>query len=563
FSYDSQAGFSVASSDAVVCTFTNTRQTGTIRVNKVWSGGASGELPTVDLNIGTTGSGHQVNQTGVTGLGNGTTGAQTVVTGSPYFVSESALAAGWAAGSAVCTKNGTPFSYDSQAGFSVASSDAVVCTFTNAKQGSITITKVAVPQDAQNFTFATTNLGGSFTLDDDTDNALSNVKTFPGLAPGTTYTVTENPVTGWKLTALDCTGLGQGDSATLATGVTSIALKPGQDVSCTYTNTSPDLGVEKSDDPDPVVAGNQLTYTVTVTNHGPADATGVVVTDTLDPNTTFVSTSLGADCQHAAGVVTCQIGNLASAAFVNFTITVTVLPGAPVGTDTLDNHVEVSGDQPDWNPDNNTDDELTSVISVVDLAVVKTADVASVIPGQSFTYTLSVRNLGPSDAQVDATVIDVLPTDITFVSFHPLAAGVSCSPPVGQQLTCTILKGLLGAGDPPVLIRINVTMAGTPSGQPVTNKTVVTSPDDEAPCVVTPTDITCNPANTNNYSEVQTPVVVSEVIVTPPPPPPAKVTALAFTGTNSLLGGLVGFVALLLGVLLVMVTRRGRRGLAL
>jgi len=42
-----------------------------------------------------------------------------------------------------------------------------------------------------------------------------------------------------------------------------------------------DLWVTKSDLPDPVRVGEDFTYTIAVTNNGPNDATGVVVTDTL------------------------------------------------------------------------------------------------------------------------------------------------------------------------------------------------------------------------------------------------------------------------------------------
>ena len=526
--------------------------------------------------------------------------------------------------------------------------------FGNWQEGSITIKKVAVPQDAQDFAFTTTNLGGGFSLDDDGNNAnaLSNSKSFSGLEPGTTYGVTEGGVTGWKLTALDCTGLGAGDSAVLATGVTTIALKPGQVVSCTYTNTSPDLGVTKSDNPDPVAAGSQLTYTVTVTDHGPANATGVVVKDTLDSNTTFVSTSLGGACSQAAGVVTCDLGNMANGDVTQFTITVTVHANAPVGTDTLNNVVDVSGDQPDWNPSNNHDEEPTSVVRVVDLTLDKSdngatpvaggapfdytltidnagpsdasvaatvtdvlpagfvlaaapptvnpasgnsctgavgdtaftctiqasdlqvADgpvvvtlsvkvLANVVPGTyinkaivtssdeptdctvslsgiscpgtppnnydqeptpvtttvdleirktasqpdvgtglPFSYTLSVNNLGVSDATVDATVVDVLPAGVSFESFATLPSGVACIPPVGRTITCTIPKGLLKVADPPVLITMNVVIPTIPGTVAVINKVIVTSPDDHAPCTVTATDITCNPPDTNNYDDV-------------------------------------------------------------
>ena len=41
--------------------------------------------------------------------------------------------------------------------------------------------------------------------------------------------------------------------------------------------------------PNPVVAGQNLTYTITVTNNGPDAADAVSLSDTLPAGTTFVS----------------------------------------------------------------------------------------------------------------------------------------------------------------------------------------------------------------------------------------------------------------------------------
>ena len=58
---------------------------------------------------------------------------------------------------------------------------------------------------------------------------------------------------------------------------------------------------------DPVVAGTNLVYTITVTNNGPSVSSGFTVSDTLPVDVTFVSFAgvNAADCGHVAGVVTC------------------------------------------------------------------------------------------------------------------------------------------------------------------------------------------------------------------------------------------------------------------
>ena len=50
-----------------------------------------------------------------------------------------------------------------------------------------------------------------------------------------------------------------------------------------------DLAISKSDAPDPVVAGTNLVYTLTVTNNGPSSLSGFTVSDTLPSDVTYVS----------------------------------------------------------------------------------------------------------------------------------------------------------------------------------------------------------------------------------------------------------------------------------
>jgi len=74
-----------------------------------------------------------------------------------------------------------------------------------------------------------------------------------------------------------------------------------------------DLAVSKSDNPDPVFVGGTLTYTMRVTNLGPQNATGVVVTDRLPNHADFIAaTASSGTCSRRGSRVTCSVGNLAA-----------------------------------------------------------------------------------------------------------------------------------------------------------------------------------------------------------------------------------------------------------
>ena len=68
------------------------------------------------------------------------------------------------------------------------------------------------------------------------------------------------------------------------------------------------LNISKTDAPDPVNAGSNITYTINYSNTGNANASGVVITDTIPANTSFVSATGGGTL--AAGVVTWNVGAL-------------------------------------------------------------------------------------------------------------------------------------------------------------------------------------------------------------------------------------------------------------
>lgn len=123
--------------------------------------------------------------------------------------------------------------------------------------------------------------------------------------------------------------------------------------------TNADLGVMQTATPEPASAHGTLTYTVTVTNHGGLDASDVVLTDTLPPALTFVSSTPGAPtCTHVAAVVTCDLGNLAfgDSAVVTISMSIAGLTGS------VPNNAEVHGAQVDLNAANNVSVHETRIV---------------------------------------------------------------------------------------------------------------------------------------------------------------------------------------------------------
>ena len=211
--------------------------------------------------------------------------------------------------------------------------------------------------------------------------------------------------------------------ANSATATISITILPAADVA--IIKTGPTSGI----------AGSNLTYTVTATNHGPETATNVIVFDQLPAGFSFVSaTPVTATVSN--NLVSWPAFNLANKASSNFTVT-----AVSIGAGSYTNIAFSTANTLDSNPTNNdgtatNSQAVTAVTLVADLVVYKTG-ATNVAPGGTVNYTITATNAGPSLA-TNVVVRDTLPANVTF---QTASSGFSLSNNIVTWSLSTLAKG--------------------------------------------------------------------------------------------------------------------------
>jgi uncharacterized repeat protein (TIGR01451 family) len=166
-------------------------------------------------------------------------------------------------------------------------------------------------------------------------------------------------------------------------------------------------------DPTPNV-GETVAYTITLTDNGPNGATNVILQDMLPAGLTFVSAqpSQGTYVQ-ASPTSTWTVGNVANGSSAVLTIRATVVSQNPATNIVTITH----SDQFDPNTGNNTANSVVTP-QQADLALTKTVNNPTPNVGDTITYTVTARDIGPS-AATGVTVQDLLPSGVAFVSAMP------------------------------------------------------------------------------------------------------------------------------------------------
>ena len=188
----------------------------------------------------------------------------------------------------------------------------------------------------------------------------------------------------------------------------------------------PNLSIEKSTSQTHVQAGEDITYTITVTNRGPGDATGVVVMESIPTNATYKSYNATAgvfDIQTAKWTIDTVA---AEGGFETLTLTLTINNNVQEGH--ASNRVIIAEANGYSNPNGPEDTVVTPILNPA-LRIVKSASEPAgstlASAGGKLTYQIQVFNDGHAEAR-NLMITDLVPAQCTFVSAScPEATSVS------------------------------------------------------------------------------------------------------------------------------------------
>ncbi len=196
------------------------------------------------------------------------------------------------------------------------------------------------------------------------------------------------------------------------------------EASASVTIQCPDVHVVKDPVATPISAGDTAAFKITVSNDGQGIARDVTLTDTLPSGIAWTDDSDA--CDIAAGVLSCDFGDLAPGAKASVTVS-----GETDAADCGNVHntaVVAASNESAQDQLDNTDD-ATVVVDCPDVHVVKDPVATPISAGDTAAFKITVSNDGQGIAR-DVTLTDTLPSGIAWTDDSDacdIAAGVlSC-----------------------------------------------------------------------------------------------------------------------------------------
>lgn len=226
-----------------------------------------------------------------------------------------------------------------------------------------------------------------------------------------------------------------------------------------------ELMISKFAGPDPATVGDELVYTIVVSNETTELLTGVEVVDVLPSGLVFVSAeSTQGTVTEVAGTVTAMIGDLDPGQAE--IITITVIPTAP---GIVTNTATATSDQTE--PVSSTINTTVNALPPAFLTIEKLAEPDLVTLGNEVIFQVTVCNMGET-AATNVVAVDTLPAGVEVTGIQ-VSEGTFTQ--VGQTITASF--GVIAPGTCAMItIEAITTITGT-----LTNTAVVTADNVEDP----------------------------------------------------------------------------------
>ncbi|HVW66749.1 MAG TPA: DUF11 domain-containing protein [Candidatus Peribacteraceae bacterium] len=169
-----------------------------------------------------------------------------------------------------------------------------------------------------------------------------------------------------------------------------------------------DLGITKTSNVTNATIGDSVTYTVRVTNLGPATSQNVYVNESLPNGLSNINVTV-TQGSYSNGVWT--IGTLTNGQYATLTMSASVTAAGAIT-----NTATVYASTQDNNQGNNSASvTINSASNNADLAIMKTVNNSTPTVGGTVTYSVQVTNMGPATAQ-NVIAVDHLPAGVSFQS---------------------------------------------------------------------------------------------------------------------------------------------------
>ena len=258
------------------------------------------------------------------------------------------------------------------------------------------------------------------------------------------------------------------NTATITSASSSDSISANNTASVSSTVGAADLALTKTVDKASPNVGDTVTYVITVTNNGPQSSLDVKIKDLLPSGVTYVSSTVTEATYVSATGIWGSLNNLdlLNGETQKLTIKAKVNAGT-AGTALINTATITYASQGDGVPANNTA-TVTSAVGNADMSLTNVANATVLYPGNPVTYTVTLKNNGPTTA-AGFSVTEPLPSGLTYVSSSATLGTYNAT--TGAWSFGSSQLAVSGTA----VLTVNATVAANTEGKTINNKAYITA----------------------------------------------------------------------------------------